>query len=267
MKTKAITGNKVFKAIPIILIISIILGYYHFSNLELYNIANLNLSLFIIYTVGHLEQSQNIINVLFWMFPLLLLIYLLGDSVYDSLKKQTAYIFTRTNKRSIWYIKQSIRLLFNVTFFYLIYFAGILFVGSINHISISNKTDILIIGIVLSCHIIGSYLILLLINLFSFYFKVTFAYLTVLICFFFFIMASGMIFEISPDYSYLIQWFPSSHFFISWHDNQILHDFQEIIFINAIEGFHLSITYGYYLIAFLIIMVISIRKIREIDIV
>lgn len=269
MNKKKITNNKIFKASPYILLASVVLGYYHFTNLEQYWIADLSLAHLFIYSFGHLEQifTSNLINVILWNFPILFLIYLLGDTVYHLFKRQTAYIFTRTDKRSIWYIKQSIKLLVDISLFYFVYFSGNLIIGIINQVPFTKKTDIIVILIVLTSHIIGSYLILLLINFLSFYIKIAHAYLAVLFILFFTIMLSGLIFEHLPNYLSIIKWFPSAQFITSWHDSSILNLFQEDVFIEPIEEFQLSFTYGYYLIVYLTILIMSIRKINKIDII
>lgn len=266
MNLKWIIHNKIIKSGPFIILVSVLLGIYQIKMFKQYNHVDINLAHYIIYSFGYIENTLDLINVSLWIFPIIFLIYLLGNTVNDFFKKQAVYIFTRTEKRSIWYIKESIHLLLNVILFYIIYFSGNLLIGIMGQLPISTKTDILMIIHVLFIHIFGSYILLLFINLFSFYYQIQYAYLVTLIILFFSIMLSGMILEYFSNFIFIVKWLPSSQFLTSWHDHSFLMALQESMAIHLIEGFSFSFTYGYFLTFYFIIMVISIYKIKNLDI-
>lgn len=268
MNLKIVTGNKIFKSIPLIVLVSLFISLFNISELTKYNIPNLNSSHLIVFSYGYLDPSsiKQLIPVIIWISPQLLLIYLLGGSIYNNLQNKIIYTFTRTNKRIKWFFNQSNYLFINVFLFYLINFLITILVGSLNNIEIITK-NVLIILIVLLIQVFGSYLLLLFINMLSLYFKISYSYVAVLSLTLFLIMFSGLIFEFSRSHIKFIKWLPTSQSFISWHNLYLVHDFQNLIHIDYLEGFKLNFTFSYYFIFYLIIMSFSMRKINKMDII
>lgn len=268
MIIRLIKNNRIYNSIPIIILVSILLGFYNFSTLTKYEIANLSLGHYIIYNFGYLDpySIKFLIPVIIWLFPLLFLIHLVGNSIYNDSQKKLIYIFTRTDKRTKWFIRQTANLFLNVLFFFGIYFLSTIIVGLINKLGIYSTKDVLIILLVFLVLVLGSFLLLLLINLLSFYMKITYSYIVVLSIFIFLIMTTGMIFEFFSSFVDSIKWLPTSHFVMSWYDNNLLVEIQNELYINHIEGFNLKFVILYYLIFLLMIMFLSLRKINKADI-
>ncbi len=268
MVLRVIKNNQIFKSSAIILLSSFFISIYNISQLTNYKISNFSLSHFIIYNYGYLNplSIDSLIPVIIWIFPLLLLIYFLGDSIYDSIFNKSIYVFTRTDKRMKWFLKQSIKLFFNVFFFYVLYFFATILVGFINNLHVITLSDVLVILNIFLHHVFGSYILLLLITLFSFYIKIGYSYITVLSMYIFLLMITGIIYEYLPSYITVIKWLPTTQFLFIWHEDSLLNDFRNALFVNSLEGFDYIFSFIYYSIFLLLIMVFSLRKVNKIDI-
>ncbi|OXM16589.1 DUF2705 family protein [Paenibacillus herberti] len=72
------------------------------------------------YGTINLSNVQNVIPVLIWMLPLLVLNFILGDYIDKQLNQHAVYIFTRTEKRKEWLTAQAISLFSYVIYFHIL---------------------------------------------------------------------------------------------------------------------------------------------------
>lgn len=227
------------------------------------------LDLFFVYAFGSLDirAANHLIAVVLWMLPELLLIYVLGSSLYHAFQQNAVYIFTRTKKRSLWLGKHCIRLLGNVCIYYLFYIATtlltvLMFVRSYSF----TIGDFSIIIIIFFLKVLSGGLLVLFTNLLSFFVKETFACILVIFIDIFLLFLSGLIHQYFTNMIGLIKWFPSVQSILTWHMFFPVQEWGLSVFSFTLEEWTLTFSFIYLVTCYMIVLIFFIRFVRKMDI-
>ncbi|MDO6657183.1 hypothetical protein [Anaerobacillus sp. 1_MG-2023] len=268
MYLRKIAHNQVFKNLLFTIGLSVISSWYYigYANAVSSETSSIGMLIFLTYSSLEFSSIKHVIPVLIWMLPQFFLVYILGQSINNSFRNNAKYIFTRTNNRTKWLMKNVNQLFLNNFLFFIVHFSVVILMGYLNGMLIKTSYGLLIIGVVFFLQVSVSYLLLLVINISSLFFNLTYSYAVILSLHIFSIMIIGIIGELTPQYLVLCKWLPVSHIFLAWHDLKMIEDFQSILTINYIQRFDLIFSIGYLLVCYLVIIWISIARIKKIDI-
>lgn len=151
-------------------IINILLFSIVFSFLSLFFHNTETINDFIAFTYGYVDlwHTNNIISMIRWMIPQLVLIIYLGNYIEVRLLKNATLIFTRTNKKIKILLKFVIELLVKTSCFYLLQFIVVLIIGGILNKSlvVNSETFFIIVRLILY-----NFFIILVVNSSSILFK------------------------------------------------------------------------------------------------
>ncbi|RBP44143.1 hypothetical protein DFR81_10588 [Garciella nitratireducens] len=267
MNFKLLVNRKLIKSCFIILLVSMFISYYHFYNLSFYNIDSFSLRELFLFVYGSLEPSsiKQIFPLIMWMYPLFLLVFYLGDDIQNFYRTNAKYIFTRTQNRIKWSIIHLIRLVINIILFYIFQNLGTFIIGLIKGAEVS-LLDIQIVFIIFITQAAAGFFLLLIINLLTFFIKITYSYIILFSVSFFSFTLTGIIYEYASDLFHFVKWLPTSQFIIGWHDLNGIKDFQLKMSISYIQGFSSAFTFMYLFIGISVLSIIFISRTNRMDI-
>lgn len=153
---------KINKKIYIFILCSLI--YNLLLSLMYMNSDNINTLIINIYSNVDLLRVENVIKIILWILPQIIVIRYFGNFFEENLLSNTTVIFTRTSKKSYFLLKNVFSLFLNIIIVCMIQVVSIIFVSIVIKVPVSiNFMTFLII-----CRIILYYfLLLLIINGFS----------------------------------------------------------------------------------------------------
>lgn len=271
MNFRLLINKKLVRSCLIVILASMFISYFYFDSLSSYNsffdISRFNMRELFLYAYGNLDPGsvKLLFPLILFLYPLLLLVYYLGEDMQNFYRTNAKYVFIRTQNRTSWSIMNLIRLFVNTILFYLFQDFGTLLVGLIKGLQISLP-DVQAGWIIFATQVVSSFFLLLVINLFALFIKVTYSYVIVFSLCFFSFASTGMIYEYAPDFFPFVKWLPTSQFILGWHDLSKIQDFQSKMDIPCIQGFHPAFSFIYLLIGILILSVAFIVRTNQMDI-
>ncbi|WP_102401893.1 hypothetical protein [Haloimpatiens massiliensis] len=161
----------------IILIFSVI---YNFLSLFFYSKNIETINDFITFAYGYVDlwHINNIVNIVYWVLPQLILIIYLGDYIEVRLLNNAALIFTRTNMKINILLKFIRELFMKIYCFYLLQFILVLIIGGILGVKLFINTDTVF---MMTRVILYNFLIILIVNSSSILYKSIYGVYLVLI--------------------------------------------------------------------------------------
>ncbi|WP_213818680.1 hypothetical protein [Garciella nitratireducens] len=126
--------------------------------------------------------------------------------------------------------------------------------------------DIQIVFIIFITQAAAGFFLLLIINLLTFFIKITYSYIILFSVSFFSFTLTGIIYEYASDLFHFVKWLPTSQFIIGWHDLNGIKDFQLKMSISYIQGFSSAFTFMYLFIGISVLSVIFISRTNRMDI-
>src|SRR5699024_8212299 len=178
--------------------------------------------LFFTYSSIDITSIDKLVSVIFFMLPQVLLVYMLGSSLYVNFKKNTIYVFTRTNSKVQWLLKQLGSLLGNVVLFYIVQFIIIMMISMIRGYHFFSLNDVKVMCIVFLFQVLFGFLLVLLTNFLSFFIHITYSIVIVLFGYIFLMTTAGLIHTYFEKLEGMIKWFPTSQNILVWHDSEFL---------------------------------------------
>ncbi|SKA92227.1 hypothetical protein SAMN05428976_11914 [Clostridium sp. USBA 49] len=239
-------SNRISKRTFVIVFICSII--FDFLGLFFYNKNIETINDFITFTYGYVDlwHINNIVNIVYWMLPQLILIVYLGDYIEVRLLKNATLIFTRTNNK-INILLRFIRELFIQIFcFYLLQLILVLVIGGILNVKLFINIDIIFMMIRL---ILYNFFIILIVNSCSILFKSIYGVYLVLIIQLALLYLSNLILNWNK---YFLKYLPTTNALLSLNKYGI-----------GIEN-NISLLYLLILILVVIIVAINIFNKKEI---
>lgn len=180
------------------------------------------------------SDKNNLINILYTMFPTLICVSLAADEVSDDVKKNSMYIFTRTRQRRKWSLKKLVHILNKVLCINLIFICiNLTYFYLLGHYAedIMNLTLITIKLLILN--ILVHYSIIILCNIIILTFDGIAGYL---FCTLSYTLSIALIYAIYFNEGFFIYWLPFTQNIVTIQDwNEISHT---IIYTqNYMEGY------------------------------
>ncbi|MFL0194083.1 hypothetical protein ACJDU8_00540 [Clostridium sp. WILCCON 0269] len=237
MKYNNYSNKNIFKVIFISILISIII-YLNSKDVIMESKCNYLDALFI-FTYGYMD-IKNIIkyisNVFIQMLPLIYITYILGDYIFLDLDKRGVYIFTRTNKRTNWFLNKILKLLKYVSLFYFIQLITIYIIGIIIGFRSTNYT-IQIIFWEFTLNVLTSYFIILFINVISLKLNVIYTYIIGIGIYVSSIFISGFVYQLYNSKIWLLKYFIIGQEILTWHCESFLNGYRNIadFYINNLN--------------------------------
>ncbi|MEG1409424.1 MAG: hypothetical protein RSD36_06230 [Terrisporobacter sp.] len=226
---------KINKKIYIFILCSLI--YNLLLSLMYMNSDNINTLIINIYSNVDLLRVENVIKIILWMLPQIIMIRYFGNFFEENLLSNTTVIFTRTSKRSYFLLKNVFSLFLNIIIVCMIQVVSIIFVSIVIKVPVSiNFMTFLII-----CRIILYYfLLLLIINGFSVLWKSINGVFIVMLVEITMVYLSGMLLEY---YQIMIKYIPVNIGIISINNFGMgLNNIESIIYCLVYVIFFLIVT-------------------------
>lgn len=246
-------------------LIAFFLTYYNIKIVT--GLEKSSIELLLVYNYGYLELSyiKYLIPVILWSIPQMYLIYSLKDTIASSLYINSIYIFTRTNKRSYWILKEFKILLFHIVFYYGVQFVTVISMGYIfgfKFYPINNSLFIILVMFILVC--LTNYLLILTINVLALKINLTYSFSIGFVINIGSIFSIGFINDFYPKCLSIIKIIPYSQSIINWHTNSIV-GFYNLLKIKEFQ-FYFSYSIGYLILSCLILIVCGVHIFKNMDI-
>lgn len=214
-----------------------------------------------------LSEIKQLIPVVSWLMPQLLIMYVLGNYISENLYNNATYIFTRTEKRYKWLLKNIMNLLVYCTFYYLIQYLLIAITSIITGADPIMTTESMfnIINIY-TLNILNSFLFILFINILSLFINELYSLIVGLTVNIGSIFMAGFIYEFYESKIHIIKAIPFVQAFYSLHsDLIILQTYKEIDYFHM-NNFPVSFSYLYILTLIILIVWLGTYRICNKDI-
>jgi hypothetical protein len=161
----------------------------------------------------------------FWILPQLGLLYFLGDDLAKNLERNAVYIFTRTSRRTAWWLAISFRWFCYIFFYYAVQLATLYLMARIlGFRGVDGAAGLTLLWSEIALLVLLNYMILLLIHLLSLYMSHIFAFVIVTGGNIATLFLAALLYELGEGKA--IQWLPFTQGILSWHtgfDRYVLH--------------------------------------------
>ncbi|MCB2360025.1 hypothetical protein [Clostridium estertheticum] len=248
------------------ILIALFLTYYNIKLVT--GLEKSSIELLLVYNYGYLELSsiKYLIPIILWSIPQMYLIYSLKDTIASSLYRNSVYIFTRTNKRSFWILKEFKILFFHIIFYYGVQFITVISMGYILGLKfypINKSLFIILILFILVC--LTNYILILTINVLALKISLTYSFCIGILINICSVFSMGFINEVYPKWLSIIKIIPSSQSIINWHTNSLV-GFYNLLEIKEVQ-FCFSYSIGYLTLLCLILIGCGVYIFKNMDIV
>lgn len=252
-----------------IILMSLFIGWYQTRYLEGLASEYKSMKWFVLCSYGYLDaySIKYVFPVFIWILSQLYLVYLLGNFIYQDVYKNAVYIFTRTNHRTLWFFSNISWLFIYVLFYYCIHFFINILMAIVKGFTLQNYQDLIVIGLTFLLQVFVSYLLVLMINVFTLLFQNTYAYVVVIAGYIFLIMLTGMLAEFSSRYLFIAEWFPFSHSILAWHDSYFIKELQNLFAIKYFDGFSIVQSFVYIIIFTFVVIYFAIKRFKNMDLI
>lgn len=247
-------------------ILSIFLFLFNIQRVDI--LSNQSLEGIFLLSFGDLNISgiKYGISLLFWLLPIVFLLYFLGDDMAADFERNAVYIFTRTHQRKKWFLAKSLSLVFYIFLYYFVQFFILWVIASVYGFYLVNfEEGIFLILSMLILLILQGMMVLLMINLLAFRTTQIIAYTIVFAGYIASLFFSNFLYEIQWGIG-IIKWLPFTQGIFSWHN-----DIPSSVSAFIVSDFHLqnfsvlfSIIYLVVITTFLILL--GLKKIEDMDI-
>jgi len=192
----------------------------------------------------------------------LLLTFLLANYMSDDFSTCSVYIFTRSNRKGVWFAQKCTDLFFLVALYYVLQFAVLLFVGRVlARLTISDPavfwyivlSELFLTAMLSFCYVLT-------VNVLSLKMGVHYAYLSSVLLIVIF-SALPMLFQNSAAVKFL----PFSQSMLIWHDSKKLVPYRDFIG-SSIPHFTILSSFLYLLIMIVILLFVGISIVNNMEI-
>lgn len=239
-----------------------------FVSLPLMNISNKDISLIFLYQYGDLkiDSSYYIINISLYSLNHILLLFALGSETRKDMSKLGTYIFTRTDKRSIWLLSKYARLFIYIFTYYLFQFFISFLLAIIFKFKIIDSIyliKIIIIEMVLVS--LSTYLIIIICNTLSLILDDISSIVIVLLTEYINLFLCHLIYSNNLNTS-PIKYMPFVQSIFTWYDSVININSYSYFSTYVVSGFNFIFSFIYLVILIFLVIILSKKIINKMDI-
>ena len=248
-----------------IIIISIIIAIYSYNYLSIYE--NQDMETFFIVSFGNIIPfgSFNILHIIVVLLPVLVQLYLFSDILSSDFQIISVYVFTRLNCRAKWLFNKYLIIFLCIIVSYILQFITIIIFGLISGLSISSFNNLIYLMIILFIILtLSSMIYLTICNLLALKIKQHLSFFAIWGAYCFFLLISTNLKNLLDNW--VIKLLPTSQFILAWHDDRILNQFYNGMFVYKIDGFSLTFSYIYIIIILVITLIIGMFYIEKLEI-
>lgn len=268
MSIEIFKNKNIIKRLSLISIIfSILMTLQTIEVAKLFGNYTIETLILTIYGGLDLSEIKQLIPVVSWLIPQLLIMYVLGNYISVNLYSNAIYIFTRTEKRYKWLLKNIINLLLYCIFYYLIQYLSLVIICILTGAQVLMTTESMfnIINVYFFI-VLNSFLFVLFINILSLFINELYSLIVGLAVNIGSIFMAGFIYEFYESKIYMIKAIPFVQAFYSLHsDLIILQTYKKIDYFH-INNFPISFSYLYILILIILLVSLGTYRIRNKDI-
>lgn len=191
-------------------------------------------------------------------------IFIFSQDLQFEIKVIGTYIFTRTNKRKEWILKQYLKTFLKLSAYFIcqyivIFVVGLIYGYEIN--SMNNFVNVLIVS--LGITILSIFSIIVLINTLAIFFEYIFSYMTIALSIIINAILVSML--IDSNYMWIIKYFPFSQHLIGIKDIEFI-DRSIYMFNKYIYDFNIYLSLIIICIIILFAISLSVYRVTEMDI-
>lgn len=215
---------------------------------------------------SYLPISQNI-RVTDFIVPIvhiLFVVYIFSGYVSNNIKEKGAIIFTRTDKKERWILEEYIKIFIRVNLYFLVQFVLFFILGIINNMYIVNMQEFISVVLVLFIvQVFSSYVLIVLSNTISLYSNNIYGYSTSVIGFCANIVMLNELY--TTEGSWMIKYSPFTQHLILLNELKFIN--RNISLFNMkIQNYSILTNLMFYLIILTILIYISIKRMKTVDI-
>ncbi|HBI05422.1 MAG TPA: hypothetical protein DDY49_15510 [Paenibacillaceae bacterium] len=206
------------------------------------------------------------IPLLFWLLPMVFLLYFLGDDMASDFGRNAVYIFTRTHQRKIWFLAKSLSLFFYIFLYYFVQFFVLWIIASVYGLHLVNSEEgIFVILSMLILLILQSFIVLLMINLLALRTTQIIAYTIVFAGYIASLFFSNFLYEIQWCIG-IIKWLPFTQGIFSWHNGIPSSVIAFIVTDFHLQNFSVLFSIIYQVVITTLLIILGTHKIEDMDI-
>lgn len=213
---------------------------------------------------GNVSFDGDPISLILFTLPLIMNLFLFIDILHNDRNTAAVYIFTRRKTRTLWFIQKSITVLSCSLLFFIFLFASSLILPLIFGVQVgTSKTFFCVICSLIFTYVAYNIMISLIANILCLKYRHIFVFVYMLFLHLFGLLVPEMI---PKRYVNLFVYlYPSTQSSLGWHDILSIRWDLPDYFFHAVAGFSVWKSAAYIIIFISLIMIISIRKIQDLD--
>lgn len=191
-------------------------------------------------------------------------VYTFSGYVLNDIKEKGVIIFTRTDKKERWILEEYIKIFIRLNLYFLVQFGLFFILGIINNLYIVNMQEFIsVVLIVFIVQVLSSYVLIVLSNTVSLYSNYIYGYFASVIGFCANIVMLNELYMTKE--LWIIKYLPFTQHLILLDDLKFINR-NISLFDIKIQNYNLLTNMMVYLLILTILMYISIRKMRTLDI-
>ncbi|MGN7472072.1 hypothetical protein [Brevibacillus sp. SAFN-007a] len=201
-------------------IVAVLLSLYHAHSFAVKECGYLYCLLLSGYGILQVEKIKFITPLLVWLTPQLVLVFMLGNFLSESMQQNAVYIFTRTNKRKKWLYAQLLILFLYSTIYTAVQFIVVLLSGYASGLQPgmdSHSIEAILMALLLL--VMQNVFFVVAINMFSLVVSAVQSTAMFMLAHVGGVVLAWFIHEFTPDYSGAIVYFPFTQGIYSWHSD------------------------------------------------
>ncbi|NRT78425.1 DUF2705 family protein [Clostridium beijerinckii] len=215
---------------------------------------------------SYLPISQNI-RVTDFIVPIvhiIFVVYIFSGYVLNDIKEKGVIIFTRTDKKERWILKEYIKIFLRVNLYFLLQFTLFFILGIINNMHVVNMQEFIsVISILFIVQVLSSYVLVVLSNTVSLYSNNIYGYYTSVVGFCANIVMLNELY--TTEELWIIKYAPFTQHLILLDELKFIN--RNIYLFNIkIQNYDILTNGAVYLLILTVLIYISIKKMKTIDI-
>lgn len=195
---------------------------------------------------------------------IIFVVYIFSGYVLNNIKKRGVIIFTRTDKKEKWLLKEYLKMFIKLNLYFGVQFILFFILGILNNIYIVDIREFISVVVLLFIvQVLSSYILILFSNIISIYSNTVYGYFTSVISLCISIVILNILY--SCDKMWLIKYLPFTQHLIILNELNFINRNIELFNIK-IQNYNLIINGIVYILILTILIYISIKRVRKIDI-
>lgn len=203
-----------------------------------------------------------LIEILTAIINIIYVVYVFSSKIYSDIKEKGIYILTRSRRTSVWILKEYVYIFKNIVLYYFIEIILLILIMFLCGMKTVSLQEVIQIAFLLLIYIsLGTYVLIVISSLISLYINEVVGFLSVNSLF----LVNMLLFNIliNSKYINLIRYLPFTQYLLSIHDFNLI---DRSLFNISIIDYTLEYSIIYLLSIIVIVVVISINRIRKMEV-